>query len=151
MSDRTKFWVKLIAFMLFTCIVPFLAINYYYDLFNVEGRFMMGGWSMILIALVSIPIFYALSRIVKALEQGLVKQIIVGIMYVIVPLVIVLFMTSVIAENVMKIQRILYIVIPSVAIGIVVNPLPVWVAEREQSQIERAMQIAFAKKPKAKK
>lgn len=151
MSDRTKFWVKLIAFMLFTCIVPFLAINYYYDLFNVEGRFMMGGWSMILIVLVSIPIFYALSRIVKALEQGLVKQIIVGVMYVIVPLVIVLFMTSVIAENVMKIQRILYIVIPSVAIGIVVNPLPVWVAEREQSQIERAMQIAFAKKPKAKK
>lgn len=151
MSDRTKFWVKLIAFMFFTCIVPFLAINYYYDLFNVEGRFMMGGWSLILIAIVSIPIFYALSRIVKALEQGLVKQIIVGVMYVIVPLVLILFMTSVIAENVMKIQRILYIVIPSVAIGIVVNPLPVWVAEREQSQIEQAMQIAFAKKPKGKK
>ena len=86
---------------------------------------MMGGWSLILIAIVSIPIFYALSRIVKALEQGLVKQIIVGVMYVIVPLVLILlFMTSVIAENVMKIQRILYIVIPSVAIGIVVNPLP---------------------------
>lgn len=112
---------------------------------------MMGGWSLILIAIVSIPIFYALSRIVKALEQGLVKQIIVGVMYVIVPLVIVLFMTSVIAENVMKIQRILYIVIPSVAIGIVVNPLPTWVAEREQTQIEQAMRVAFAKKPKGKK
>lgn len=112
---------------------------------------MMGGWSLILIAIVSIPIFYTLSRIVKALEQGLVKQIIVGVMYVIVPLVLILFMTSVIAENVMKIQRILYIVIPSVAIGIVVNPLPVWVAEREQTQIEQAMRVAFAKKPKGKK
>ena len=85
---------------------------------------MMGGWSLILIAIVSIPIFYALSRIVKALEQGLVKQIIVGVMYVIVPLVLILlFMTSVIAENVMKIQRILYIVITKCRHRIVVNPL----------------------------
>lgn len=130
MSVR-RFWLQFTAFVAFAGVVPFLTINYYYDLFKERSPTALSGWGTISILIVGSVIVYILEMLLKALNAGFAKQFIMGITRVILPLTILLFIVNLLGNNVVKIQRMLYVFIPTAFLAIIVNPFPVWLEQKE--------------------
>jgi len=125
-----RFWLQFIAFVAFAGVVPFLTINYYYDLFKERSSTAVSGWGMVSILVVGSVIVYILEMLLKALNAGFAKQFIMGITRVILPLTILLFIVNILGNNVDRIQRMLYVFIPTAFIAIIVNPFPVWLEQK---------------------
>lgn len=139
---KKQFWVRLLLFITFGCIIPFVFIAWRYKIFNKVSNISLSGWGLIGILIVILFVFYLVKAVSNIKKWSLTKQIFLGVFKVIVPLLCLYFGLRCIRESVDLFMQALVVVIFSEMIAIIVNPIP---QAQENSEIDYFSQI-FKKK-----
>lgn len=139
-EEKKIFITRAIVWALFACVVPVLFIGYRYDLFKKAGELQLSGWG--LIALVIVFIFSI--TFVKYIKSGMtewsmLKQILNGVIKVILPLGMVLLVTIAIQNNVKYFIQAMSCVIICEAFAIPLNPFPQWVYMKTAGKLDSTL------------
>lgn len=150
MSEKQKFWIRLVCFTLFACVLPFVFLAYRYDLFTKVNKIQIGGWGIVAIVIVFFFVKYVCSMIKQGMPYSMTTQIITGVCKVIVPLALVWALAYSIKDNIDVFLQSLGIVIVCEAIAIPINPLPKWVETHKRNQQDTFMDMFVDKLYKKK-
>ena len=119
---------RLALFLLFSTIAPITYLVIRYHLFQTTTKLQVGLAGIIVIGI----ILGVISVLIKFYLDGmkckysLFKQILQGIIRLILPLVLLLVTLIWLGDNISMIKEALYIIIPCELVAIVVNPFPKW-------------------------
>lgn len=120
--------VKLILFLLFSTVAPITYMIVRFHLFQTTTKLQVGLAGIvvigIMIGIISVLIKFYLDGM--KCKYSLVKQILQGIIKLILPLTLLLVILIWLGDNVAMIKESLYIIIPCELVAIIVNPLPKW-------------------------
>ena len=133
-----SFTVRLILWLLFVAVIPILTIIDKYDLVK-NGAFKYTGWGIIAWIIVFVVGMAVLCYILKLIKWSMTKQMITGIMVVILPLIFLLGLTDLIATHVGNIKYILIVSLISEFIAIPLNPFPKMIYEKNIKDIKEAL------------
>ena len=133
-----KFSIQLILWLVFSAVIPIIAIANKYD-FVKEGKTKYTGWAIIAGVVVFVVIMVALRYILRLLKWSMTKQVITGIMLVIVPLCFLFMMVDLISANIQNIKYILVVSIFSEFVAIPLNPFPKMIWEKNVQDIKEAL------------
>lgn len=136
---KKEFWIRLVAFAIFACILPFVFIAWRYSIFKKVTSISLNGWGLIAILIVILFVRYVAKVIEKQKRWSWSKQIFLGILKVIVPLVCLYVGLSAMKSNIDLFLQALIVVIGCEAVAIVVNPLPQWAMENDISFFKEIM------------
>lgn len=132
-----KFTIKLILWLIFVAVIPIMAIVDKYDLVK-NGTLKYTGWGIIVGVIAFVVIMVVLGYILKLIKWSMTKQVLTGVMIVIVPLIFLLILTDLITKNIENIKYILIVSIISEAIAIPINPFPRMIYEKNISDLKEA-------------
>ena len=93
------------------------------------------GWSIIIVLIVGIGVFYLLKYILKAMTFNYISQIISGFISLILWLILAYLLVGTIAKFQEEMKWILKWYILSASIGVLMNPLPRWSYNRKNKDI----------------
>lgn len=133
-----KFTVKLILWLVFSAVIPIIAIANKYD-FVKDGKTKYTGWAIISGVIAFIVVMVALRYILRLLKWSMTKQIISGVMLVIVPLFFLFILSDLIANNIQSIKYILVVSMISEFVAIPLNPFPKMLWEKNIQDIKEAL------------
>lgn len=133
-----NFTVRFILWLLFVAVVPIITIVDKYDLVK-NSPLKYTGWGIIAWVIVFVVIMVILSYVLKIMKWSMTKQVLTGIMVVIVPLIFLLGLTNMIANNVANIKYILIVSAISEFIAIPLNPFPKMIYEKNIKDIKEAL------------
>lgn len=147
MTDGQRFWLMFAVWSAFSCVAPVAFIVWRYDLFTKVSRIQFGGWGLVAIIIVAVFVY----TVLKYVKQGMVKwsmtkQVIIGIMKVIVPLLTLFFSIKAIQDSIDTFLQALGVVIACEAIAIPLNPLPRWAYEQSRGATEDAIEVILNKR-----
>lgn len=120
--------LRLILFLLFSTVAPITYLIVRFHLFQTTTKLQVGLAGIIVIAIM----LGVISVLIKFYLEGmkckysLFKQILQGIIKLILPLVLLLVTFIWLGDNIIMVKEALYIIIPCEMVAIVVNPLPKW-------------------------
>lgn len=139
-NEKKIFWAKAIIWSVFAWIIPVCFIGWRFDIFSKASSFSLSGWGLIAVV---ITFIFALT-VVKYIKAGFkewsfVKQIIMGVVKIIIPLGALLGICIAIKTNIEVFIQALGVVLFSEGIAIFVNPFPKWVWEKSEGRFESAM------------
>ena len=123
-----KFVIQLCLFCLFSIVIPITYLTIRFNLLQVHSQLQIGLWGIIVIGI----LVGGLSVLVKFYLDGmktkysLLKQILQGIIKLILPLLLVLVILVFLKDNIILVIEALVIIIPCELVAIVVNPFPKW-------------------------
>lgn len=123
-----KFVTQLCLFCLFSIIIPITYLTIRFNLFQVTSRLQIGLWGIIVIGI----LIGGLSVLVKYYLDGmktkysLLKQILQGLIKLILPLLLALVILVFLKDNVILVIESLVVIIPCEIVAIVINPFPKW-------------------------
>lgn len=145
-KERKIFAVRALIWSLFSCFIPVGFIGWRYDLFKKTGELQLSGWGLIGIVILFV-FLYVVVKYVKAgfTEWSIVKQIINGIVKVILPLGALLAVCVSLKDNLDTFIQALSCVLLSEVIAIPVNPFPEWVYKKTQGRFESAVDFIVNK------
>lgn len=132
---KTIFWTRLVFWVLFACVLPFLFIGYRFDLFQHISKIKISGWGIFAIIIVAVFIF-VLIRYVKLGFVGTYNfgvQCFNGFTKVILPLLLVALIVNAVKSEIEYFSQALNFVILSEIIAIPINPMPKWVNDKQKS------------------
>lgn len=139
-KERKIFMVRAILWALFSCAIPVGFIGWRYDLFRQAGSLQLSGWG--LIGTIIIIIFlYVVVKYVRAgfVEWSLTKQIIDGVVKIILPIGAILAVTISIRNNLDVFIQSVSCALISEVIAIPLNPFPEWVWKKTKGRFESAV------------
>lgn len=139
-KEKKLFIVKVSLWVLFSLIIPVGFIGWRYDLFKKASQLRLSGWGLIAIIIIAVFLF-SLTKYIKAgfIEWNLTKQIISGVLKIILPLFILLMITVNIKNNIDYFIQALSCVILSELVAIPINPFPKWVWEKSKGRFENTV------------
>ena len=146
MNDKKIFIARAIAWSIFSAVLPVAFIGWRYSLFKKVGKIQLSGWGLFAVVIV----FIFLITLVKYIKSGfqewtMVKQIINGVLKIIIPLVVLLLLCITIRNNIDYFIQALSCVLLCEAIAIPINPFPEWVYIKSQGRMESMLDL-FASK-----
>ena len=135
-KEKAIFLVRIVAFVLFACILPFAFIAWRFGLFSQSqgSSVALSGWGIIGIIIVLVFVIYVLKMLRRGQPFSMFSQVLGGLVKVILPLLICLLVLKAMKNNIDSMIQALICAIICEMVAIVVNPLPKWV---EDNHIER--------------
>ena len=133
-----SFTIRLILWLIFSAVVPIIAIAHKYD-FVKSGNTKYTGWAIIAGVIAFISVMVSLRYVLKLLKRSMAKQVISGVMLVIIPLCFLFVLTDLIANNIENIKYILVVSIVSEFVAIPINPFPKMLWEKNIRDIKEAL------------
>lgn len=147
MTERQRFWLMFAVWSAFSCIAPVAFIVWRYDLFTKVSRIQFGGWGLVAIVIMAVFAYTVLKYVRQGMAKwSMTKQVITGIMKVIVPLLALFFAVKAIQDSIDAFLQALGVVIACEAIAIPLNPLPKWAYERSRGATEDAIEVILNKR-----
>ena len=149
-ENKKVFIAWAIAWALLAAAVPVGFIGWRYDLFRKAGELQLSGWGFIGVIIIFV-FLHTLARYIKAgfVEWSMAKQILNGIVKVLIPLGALLAVCMSIRANIDYFVQALSMTMLCEAAAIPVNPFPEWVYKKSQGRFESMMDL-FADKMKQK-
>ena len=136
-KERKIFIVRAILWSIFACIIPVAFIGWRYDLFTKAGALQLSGWGIIAIIIIFV-FLYVIVKYIRAgfLEWSMTKQIINGIVRVLLPLGLLLAICVSLRNSLDIFIQALGCVLLSETIAIPLNPFPEWVWNKSKGRFE---------------
>ena len=120
--------VRLVLFLLFSTVAPITYLIVRFHLFQTTTKLQVGLAGIvvigIMIGIISVLIKFYLEGMKT--KYSLTKQILQGIIKLILPLTLLLVSLIWLGDNIDMIKEALYIIIPCELVAIIINPLPKW-------------------------
>lgn len=145
-KEKKIFIIRIIAWALFSCVIPVIFIGWRYDLFNKVGGLQLSGWGLIAIIII-FAFLYAMVKYIRAgfVEYSMLKQIVNGLVRVVIPLGALLCICISLRNNVEVFIQALSCVLVSEVIAIPINPFPEWVYKKSKGRFESAVDYMASK------
>lgn len=145
-QEKKKFVARAVAWAVFACGLPVAFIGWRYDLFRSAGELQFSGWGMIAIVIVLVFLIVVV-KYVKALftEWSMTKQIISGVLKIILPLGALLALCVGIRSNLDYFIQALSCVIICEAMAIPMNPFPELIYKKTEGRYDSMTDYAAAK------
>ena len=145
-KKKSVFITRVVVWLLFACIIPVIFIGWRFAIFEKAGSLQLSGWGIIAIIIVAVTLYV----IIKYIRAGFIgwswtKQIINGVVRVILPLGVLLAICISLQNNIKVFIQALSVVLVSEAVGIFVNPFPEWVWEKTKGQCESVVDFVVNK------
>ena len=140
------FWVRAILWALFSCAIPVAFIGWRYDLFRKVGSLQLSGLGLIAIVII-FAFIYVVVKYIRAgfVEWTMTKQIISGVIKVILPLGALLAICIALRNSLDVFIQALSCVLISEVIALPINPFPEWVWKKSQGRFESAVDFVADK------
>lgn len=147
LTDRQRFWLMFALWSAFSCVIPVAYIVWRYDLFTEVSRIQFGGWGLVAVVIVAAFAYAVLKYVKRGMAKwSMAKQVIAGIMKVIVPLLALFFAIKAIQDSIDAFLQALGAVIACEAVAIPLNPLPKWAYEQSRGATEDAIEVILGKR-----
>ena len=139
-KEKTKFVIRVILWGTFACIIPVCFIGWRYDLFKKAGTIQLSGWGIIAV-IIAFTFLYAVVKYIRAgfVEWTLTKQVINGVVKVVLPLGILLALCVSLRNNIEIFIQAVCCTLLSEAIAIPINPFPEWVWNKTKGRFDNAV------------
>lgn len=139
-KEKKIFILRAILWALFSCVIPVIFIAWRYDLFEKVGGVQLSGWGIIAIIII-FAFLYAVIKYIRAgfIEHSMIKQIINGILRVLLPLGALLGLCISLRNSLDVFIQALGLVLISETVAIPLNPFPKWVWDKTQGRFESAV------------
>lgn len=155
-TDKKKFWVRLVTWIIFALVLPVLFIILRFDIFHKTPVIAFGFWGYFAIGIILVFIISMLKYVCRAMPFSMAAQCISGFAKIILPLGILWLVAFYLKENLSVFLQSLGVVIVLEAIAIPINPMPKWIHEnlteeqqkRVSSIIDLALEKYFSRKEK---
>ena len=123
-----KFIIRMTLFLLFSLVAPCIYLIVRFNLFKADNRLKIGIAEIIVIGIFLSVLVVLIKYYLDGLKTkySMVKQILQGVIKLILPLCLFLAIIIFLQNNVDIIKQALYVIIPCEFIAIIVNPLPKW-------------------------
>ena len=153
--SKTVFTVRLILWVTFSAILPFIFIAWRYGIFKSSSKISLSGWGIIAVIIILVFAITLIAYLYKGMKPGFAKQCVSGLIKVILPLVILLLFVTEIKSHIQIVYQALCCVIICELVGIPLNPFPDWLEKRRieqgKEQAETLSEIFWDKFFKKKK
>lgn len=128
---------RLIIWIGSTFVCPICLIMSKFEVFEkTEGKtIQFNGWSIIIVLIVGIGVFYLLKYILKAMTFNYISQILNGFITLVLWLILAYMLVGTIARYQEEMKWILKWYILTASIGVLVNPIPRWSYNRKNKDI----------------
>ena len=139
-KSKKVFIIRVILWSLFACVIPVVFIGWRYDIFSKASSFSLSGWGLIAVILI-VAFVYVVIKYIRAgfVEWSMLKQIINGVVKVIIPLGALMAVVIGIRNSLDVFIQALSIVLVCEVIAIPINPFPEWVWEKSKGRFESAV------------
>ena len=136
-KNKIKFIVRIAVWAMFSCVIPICFIAWRYNLFHKVGTLQLSGWGLIAIVIIFVFI-YSVVKYIKAgfVEWSMLKQIISGVVKVVLPLGALLALCVSLRDNLDVFIQALGCVLMCEVIAIPLNPFPEWVWKKSKGRFE---------------
>lgn len=120
--------VRLALFLLFSTVAPITYMIIRFHLFQTTTKLQVGLAGIVVIGIMMGVISVLIKFYLEGMKckYSLFKQILQGIIKLILPLILILVILIWFRDNIDMIRESLYVIIPCELVAIVVNPLPKW-------------------------
>lgn len=140
------FLARAILWSLFSCVVPVCFIGWRYDLFKKVGSLQLSGWGLIAIVIIFVFLYVVVKYVMAGFtEWSMTKQIINGVVKVVIPLGALLAICIGIRNSLDIFIQALSLTLMSEVIAIPINPFPEWVCKKTQGRFESAVDFVADK------
>ena len=140
---KTVFITRAIAWAAFAGVLPFVFIAYRYGIFRDNSAIALSGWGFIGVIIAGVVVLTIFNYLRKGLNEGIVKQCIMGFVTVIVPLLGLLMIVKGIASNIELFEKALGVTIACELVAIPINPFPEWLEKRRQEKNLKEQESIF--------
>lgn len=139
-EEKKLFFARAVIWSMFACVLPVCFIGWRYDLFKKAGTLQLSGWGLFAIVIV-FAFLFVLVKYIRAgfTEWSMLKQIINGVIKVIIPLGTVLALCIGIRANLDYFIQALSCTLLCEAMAIPINPFPEWIYNKSQGRFESAI------------
>lgn len=131
---KAVFAARFSLWAIFAAALPFAFIAYRYGIFSVKSKIEVSGWGIIAIIIMVVFLLTLVSYLYKGLKPGIVKQCVLGIVKVVVPLIILYLIVTGIEKDISAFKQALCCVMICETVAIPLNPFPAWLEKRKQEQ-----------------
>lgn len=136
-KERRIFIARIIAWILLSCVTPVVFIGWRYKLFDKAGSLQLSGWGLIAIIIICV-FLYTMVKYIRAgfTEWSMIRQIVDGIVKVILPLAALLAVVIGIRNSLETFIQALSCVLICEVISVPLNPFPEWVWKKSKGRFE---------------
>ena len=150
-KEKKVFILRIVLWSLFAGVIPVIFIGWRYDLFKKASNFKLSGWGLIAIIFIFVFLKVLVGYIRAGIkEYSMLKQVLNGILKVLIPLGVLLLLCVGIRSNIEQFIQALSCAIICETIAIPLNPFPKWVYEKSKGKFESMIDL-FANKINNKK
>lgn len=140
---KTVFLTRAFAWATFAAILPFAFIAYRYGIFRSTGTIALNGWGMIGVVILLVFVISLISYIKQGMEEGMLKQCLMGFVKIIVPLLAVMLIVQGIKNNIDLFIKALGVTIACEFVAIPINPFPEWLEKRRKEKNLKEQESVF--------
>ena len=149
LSDTQVFWLRFALWLVFALIIPFTFISIKFNLFETttSTSIKFGGWGMIAVIILFFTIRTILKYVIKGTTYSMTKQVIEGVLKVVLPLVAIFFVGYILLktfqEGMNEFLMVMGILIVCETVAIPLNPFPKWLSDHEKKEDQNVIETAL--------
>lgn len=145
-KEKLYFWIRFVVWIITSLVIPVVFINYRYGLFYQINKVALSGWAL-LVGIIFLVFGVILIRyVLHARKYSYFKQIIKGVVCLILPLSFVIYCLYCSRETIEQLIQVLCVCTLSWTVAIAVNPMPKWTYEQSKGEQEEFINYVLDKR-----
>jgi uncharacterized membrane protein HdeD (DUF308 family) len=134
-GKRFWFWVRFLLWSGLAIIIPTVVIITQYDIFTERNSLTkVTGWGLVFLLALAGGIFYIVKSLGEAEDNPWINGMARGVKNIILPLLLIYYLTGIIAFNLVKFNTILIVTLIAEGIALPLNPFPQYIHQRRQEK-----------------
>lgn len=148
-KQKQKFWIRFVLWVA-SCLTPVVFITWRYGLFSKVTKVSISGWALLCGAILFIFLAVFLSFLLKVKKWAYWKQVVKGVMFLILPLCICLYGLYCAKDTIDQLMQVIGCCILCWIIAIAVNPMPQWTYNISKGETADVLDYALDRREKKK-
>lgn len=143
-GKRFWFWTRASVWSIFSIVIPAAIIVTQYDIFTQRDSLTkVTGWGLVFLISVAGGVFYIIKSLGEAENNPWINGMARGVKNIILPLLLIYYLTGIIAFNLVKFNTILIVTLIAEAIALPINPFPEYIHQRrEEKKVKETLGIS---------
>jgi hypothetical protein len=134
-KQRLWFWIRFILWSSFSVIIPAVVIITQYEIFTERNSTTkITGWGLVFLIAIAGGVFYIIKSLGEAENNPWINGMARGVKNIILPLLLIYYLTGIITYNLVKFNTILIVTLIAEAIALPINPFPEYIHKRREDK-----------------
>ncbi len=150
-KEKLYFWIRFIAWITCSLIIPITFINFRYGLFRQVSKVSVSGWCLFVGVIFFVFSIILVRYVLHSKKYSYLKQILKGVVSLILPLGFVIYCLYCSRDTIEQLIQVLCVCCLSWTVAIFVNPMPKWTYDQSKGEQEEFLNYFLDKRVENKK